>query len=128
MDATAEVLALAETTAGPFVPIAEALPAMLWLSDDHGGCVYLNKALRDFWGVSVNDLPRFTWNTTLVEEDAEHVFTIVAKALADRAPFVVEARYRRADGAVRRLRTEAHPRFAPNGQFLGMVGVNVEVA
>ena len=32
-----------------------------------------------------------------------------------------------ADGEVRVLETRAQPRFAPNGEFLGMVGVNEDV-
>ena len=47
--------------------------------------------------------------------------------MKDRVPFTVTARYRRADGAVRLLETKAEPRFAPNGEFLGMVGVNTDV-
>jgi PAS domain S-box-containing protein len=44
-----------------------------------------------------------------------------------RSGFSVEARYRRADGAYRILRTEARPRFGDAGAFLGMIGVNVDV-
>jgi len=118
---------LPDLTAGPFVPIAEAMPAMIWLGDPDGRCIYLNKALREFWGVNAADLPRFTWASTLLEEDQERVFSCVAAAMAAREPFTVDARYRRADGEVRVLRTRAEPRFAPNGEFLGMVGVNTDV-
>ena len=118
---------LPDLTAGPFVPIAEAMPAMIWLGDPDGRCIYLNKALREFWGVNAADLPRFTWASTLLEEDQERVFSCVAATMAAREPFTVDARYRRADGEVRVLRTRAEPRFAPNGEFLGMVGVNTDV-
>jgi PAS domain S-box-containing protein len=120
-------LSLIEMTVGPFVPIAEAAPAMLWLGDPDGRCVYLNKALREFWGVDVADLPRFSWASTLLEEDQAKVFDSISESMAARRAFCVRARYRRADGAVRTLETRAEPRFAPNGEFLGMVGVNVDV-
>lgn len=122
-----ESLRLAELAAGPFVPIAESLPAMLWIGDPQGKCVYLNKALREFWGLAPEDLPRFTWASTLLAEDAPALFERFGAAMAAREAFTVEARYRRADGAVRVLKTQAEPRFAPNGEFLGMVGVNVDV-
>lgn len=122
-----EPLALAELTHGAFVPIAEAMPAMLWIGDPDGRCVYLNKAQREFWGVSVADLPRFSWSSTLLEEDAEDLYRVFSEAMAKRTPFSVTARYRRADGAIRVLQTRAEPRFAPNGEFLGMVGVNLDV-
>jgi PAS domain S-box-containing protein len=120
-------LKLAEMTLGPFVPIAEALPAMLWLGDPDGRCVYLNKALREFWGVEAAELPRFSWSSTLLEEDAPGLYAVFTEAMAQKKPFTVTARYRRADGAIRMLETRAEPRFAPNGEFLGMVGVNTDV-
>lgn len=120
-------LKLAELTTGAFVPIAEAMPAMLWIGDPDGRCIYLNKALREFWGVPAADVPRFTWSSTLLEEDAPQLFAEFTEGMAARRPFSVSARYRRADGAVRRLLTRAEPRFAPNGEFLGMVGVNIDV-
>jgi PAS domain S-box-containing protein len=110
-----------------FVPIAEAMPAMLWLGDHNGRCVYLNKALREFWGVAVADLPRFSWSSTLLSDDAEQLYAVFTKAMEQRTPFNVQARYRRADGAIRILQTQAQPRFAPNGVFLGMVGINTDV-
>jgi PAS domain S-box-containing protein len=122
-----ESLHLAELAAGAFVPIAEAMPAMLWIGDPDGRCVYLNKALREFWGLGAADIPRFTWSSTLLEEDAPVLFSAFTEAMAQRRPFTVSARYRRADGAVRRLVTKAEPRFAPNGAFLGMVGINIDV-
>jgi GAF domain-containing protein len=48
--------------------------------------------------------------------------------MAQRKAFAVEARYLRSDGRYRTIRTEAHPRFGIDGDFLGMIGVNVDVA
>ena len=117
----------AQFAIGDFVPVAEAMPAMVWLGDQDGRCVYLNKAQREFWGVEMADIPRFSWAMTLLEEDQEQLYNVFSTAMAQRKPFTVTARYRRADGAVRTLQTKAEPRFAPNGEFLGMVGVNTDV-
>ncbi|HYG25919.1 MAG TPA: PAS domain-containing protein, partial [Caulobacteraceae bacterium] len=92
-----------------------------------GRCVYLNKAQREFWGVALADIPRFTWSSTLLEEDAAGLYQVFSVAMSEQKPFTVKARYRRADGEIRILQTRAEPRFAPNGQFLGMVGVNTDV-
>ena len=122
-----EALQLAELAQGAFVPIAEAMPAMLWIGDPDGRCVYLNKAQREFWGVDVGEVPRFTWSSTLWPDDQEKLFSVFSEAMSERKAFTVEARYRRSDGAIRVLQTRAEPRFAPNGTFMGMVGVNVDV-
>ncbi|NKC31228.1 PAS domain-containing sensor histidine kinase [Falsiroseomonas selenitidurans] len=108
-----------------FQLFAEAMPAMLWIGDAEGRCVYLNAALRAFWGVASAE--GFTWEATLHPEDAADLFAVFDTSLRDRTAFVVEARYRHASGTYRYLRTEASPRFGPEGRFLGMMGVNVDV-
>jgi len=46
------------------------------------------------------------------------LFVLILKAMADHEPFKVEARYRRADGVFRTMRTEARPRLdATDGHF-----------
>src|SRR5512146_3375246 len=105
----------------------EQMPQMVWLSDNEGRCVYLNKALRAFWGLEASELPSFDWGSTLHVDDRNMLFAAVGRALEERAPFTVKARYRRADGATRVLETNAVPRFAQTGQFLGMAGINRDV-
>ena len=105
--------------------IAEDSPVMMWLGDENGGCIYLNRALRDFWGVP-EDLTGFTWGATLLEEDRDGLFAAFGAAMARQEAFEVEARYIRADGAVRWLATRAQPRRDAAGRFLGMIGVNTD--
>ena len=107
--------------------VAENSPAMLWLGDQNGKCVFLNRAQRDFWGVDPQDLSQFDWGSTLHPDDIEKLSAPFAKAMAEQKPFSVEARYRRADGQYRTLRTEARPRFDRRGAFLGMTGVNTDI-
>lgn len=100
---------------------------MLWRGDEHGRCVYLNRAQRQFWGVPDDGVSTFSWGSTLIEEDAPLVYGPFGEGMQRQAPFTCEARYRRADGAIRILRTEAQPRFDAGGSFTGMVGVNRDV-
>lgn len=107
--------------------IAENSPAMLWMGDAIGRCVFLNKAQRDFWGIDPHDLSAFDWGSTLHPDDGEKLSVPFSKAMEEHTPFSVEARYRRSDGAFRTLRTEARPRFDEDGMFLGMTGVNTDI-
>lgn len=107
--------------------IAENSPAMLWMGDQNGKCVFLNQAQRDFWGVDPEDLSAFDWGSTLHKDDLEKLSVPFVKAMADHTPFSVEARYLRADGQYRTMRTDARPRFDGNGTFLGMTGVNTDI-
>lgn len=105
--------------------LIEETPAMLWRGDEEGRCVFLNKAQRDFWGVE--DADAFDWSSTLLPEDQALVLQPFQEGMALRRAFTCEARYRRADGAIRVLRTRARPHFGNDGAFLGMVGVNEDV-
>lgn len=107
--------------------VIEGAPAMLWLGDEVGKCVFLNKAQREFWGVAIEDIATFDWSSTLHPEDVDALAGPFQKAMATHTKMTVEARYRRADGVWRVLHTDANPRFDGEGRFLGMVGVNVDV-
>jgi PAS domain S-box-containing protein len=121
--ASPEALSVEES----FSVVAEHAPAMLWRGDTEGRCVYLNKAQREFWGVPDAGIAAFQWSDTLLAEDADKVFGPFSQGMAQRCAFECEARYRRADGAVRILHTRAQPRFDAAGRFTGMVGVNTDV-
>lgn len=98
---------------------------MIWLGDATGRCVFLNQALRHYWGVT--DCGSFDWTATLHPDDVAHLSAPYSRAMERRQPFTIEARYRRADGVWRVLRTEARPRHDGDGRFLGMIGVNTDV-
>lgn len=105
--------------------MAEEAPVMIWTSGTAGQCLYLNAMLRDFWGVA--DLDDFDWGRTMHPGDGEAIAGAMIAATRDRQQVDIEGRYRRADGEYRVLRTRARPRFSPAGEFLGMIGVNVDI-
>jgi PAS domain S-box-containing protein len=123
----AEPTKLHEDSEARFRLVAENAPVMLWMGDVAGACVYLNRLQREFWGVEGEDLSGFDWSTTLLPEDFSRLATPFAEAMQAHAGFTIEARYRRADGVYRTLQTNARPRFSAKGDFLGMIGVNVDV-
>ena len=120
------VAALRESEAR-FRLIADSAPVNLWMGDETGACLYLNKAQREFWGAGEDYLSSFDWNATLHPDDRSRMAAVVGPAMRDHTPFEIQARYRRADGEWRLLHTQAQPRFGPQGEFLGMIGVNVDV-
>lgn len=107
--------------------MAEESPAMLWMGDAEGRCMFLNAALRHFWGVNPTHFAEFDWTSTVHPDDVAKLGAPFARAMAEHTPFEVEARYRRADGEWRTMRTVANPRFAGDGRFLGMTGVNFDI-
>ncbi len=109
--------------------LSELAPVMIWMGDAAGNCLHLNRALREFWGVP--DDPAawdgFDWRETVHPDDREAMQATLAAAMRAGTPFRLRARYRRARGDWRVLETEARPRLSRRGEFLGMIGVNIDV-
>ncbi len=112
---------------GRFRLVAESAPVKLWMSTPSGSCAYLNRAQRAFWRVEEEEVASFDWLSTVHPEDREALAGPYQAAMQAQGGFQTEARFRRHDGAWRILRSEAQPRFGPGGEFLGMIGVNVDV-
>ena len=125
-DAKVAELALRESDQR-FRLVSESAPVMLWMGDVEGRCLYLNRMLRVFWGVAPDAVGSFNWSTLLHPDDQDALHGAFGIAMRDHVPFTVEARYRRFDGEYRLLRTDAQPRFGVRGEFLGMIGVNVDI-
>ncbi|QPC88476.1 PAS domain S-box protein [Mesorhizobium sp. NBSH29] len=106
--------------------VAENAPVMLWMSDENSKCLYLNRSLRDFWNVTPDDFPAFDFVEKIHLEDQEKLVPYRA-AMASHSPFSVETRMRRADGSYRTILTNAQPRFGMKREFVGMIGVNVDM-
>lgn len=107
--------------------LAEDSPAMLWRGNVQGRCVYLNAAMRAFWGLTRDQCSQFDWSTSLLEEDRDLVFGPFGQGMTEQTPFTCEGRYRRHDGEIRVLRTKAKPVFSSSGAFEGMIGVNEDL-
>jgi PAS domain S-box-containing protein len=96
------------------------------MSDRNGGCLYLNRRLREFWGAP-EDTVGFDWQAMIVPEDQPAQEAIFRRAMERREPFATEGRYFRADGEIRILQSRGVPRIEPDGRYVGMVGVLVDV-
>lgn len=106
--------------------MSEHAPVMIWMSDSQGKCLHLNKLLRDFWGVSDEELPSFDWSMTMHPDDAPEIGRAIMAAMAGRSSVRIKGRYRDSLGSFRVLQTDAQPRIS-NGEFLGMIGVNTDI-
>jgi PAS domain S-box-containing protein len=110
-----------------FRQMTEEAPIMIWMSNQEGHCEQLNRIARDFWGVAEDDLDQFDWAGTIHSDDRESVLAQMGQAIAEGQPVMVRGRYANRSGDWRLLQTKARPRYASDGTFLGMVGVNVDI-
>jgi len=107
--------------------IAESAPVMLWMADESGNCVYLNAAHRRFSGAVDQDGGHLNIISDAHPDDQALAQANFPKAVRELSSFAMEVRYQRAEGCYRLLQVSGQPRFDASGDFLGMIGVNVDV-
>jgi PAS domain S-box-containing protein len=107
--------------------MSEHAPVMIWLSGVHGECLHLNRMLRNFWNVDENAIDRFDWQVMVHPEDAPEIGRLMREALARHSSVTIKGRYLDSKGRYRIMQTDARPRFSAKGEFLGMIGVNVDI-
>ena len=103
------------------------LPVMLWTAGTDRGCDYFNDRWLQFTGRTLDQELGWGWAERLHPDDRESATTAYVEAFDARAPFSIEYRYQRFDGAWRWLLNTAAPRFGADGTFLGYVGCCTDV-
>jgi PAS domain S-box-containing protein len=106
-----------------FRSIANSAPVPIWVSRLNGMREFVNRAYHDFLGVPLEDALNFDWRNALHPDDLRRILHEQRVGEGSRRPFTLEARYRRHDGQWRWLRSESQPRWAPNGDHIGFIGV-----
>ena len=125
-DVTEEKLAVAESESR-FRNMADHTPVMMWVTDPSGYCSYLNRAWYEFTGQTEEEAEGFGWLDATHPDDKAEAHRNFVESNAQRAPFRVEYRLRRADGTYRWAIDAAAPRFGPEGEYLGYVGSVIDI-
>jgi PAS domain S-box-containing protein len=76
---------------------------------------------------TIEEARTLDWKARIHPDDVER---IVGESIAGEAslqPFTLEGRYRRWDGEYRWLRTVSQPRFGPDGELIGFIGVGTDI-
>src|SRR3569833_157439 len=107
--------------------IADSAPVPMWVSRPGGAREFVNKAYADFLEVSYEEALAEDWRDLVHPEDGPRIRDEQIAGEASQQPFTLEARYRRADGQWRWLRAFSQPRFGPDGEHIGFIGVAFDV-
>jgi PAS domain S-box-containing protein len=103
--------------------IADSAPVPIWVTKLDRTRSFANQSYLDFVGLPFEEAILFDWRNVLHPDDLQRVLTESVAGEASLKPFVLEARYRRADGEWRWLRSESQPRWDATGQHVGFIGV-----
>ncbi|MGA3007803.1 MAG: response regulator [Opitutaceae bacterium] len=102
--------------------MANAVPALLYVTDAEGRGTFVNQSWLDFRGSSFAEECGDGWLEGMHPEDRERAQAHFANAVHQRSKQQIEYRFRRSDGEYRWMLDIGVPRFLPDGTFTGYVG------
>ena len=110
-----------------FRALADSAPVLLWVSKTDGQREFVNQAYAAFLGATDEQSLRFDWRERLHPEDLPRIMDEQVAGEAARELFTLEARYSTVEGAWRWIRSFSQPRYGPQGDFIGFIGIAFDV-
>jgi PAS domain S-box-containing protein len=105
-----------------FAIMANNAPVLIWCSDAEGRCHFVNRNWIAFTGRSSASGKDTTRPGQIHPDDDARYRDVLENAIQARAPFEIEYRLLRADGAYRWLLEHAVPRYDQDGRYEGYIG------
>jgi PAS domain S-box-containing protein len=110
-----------------FRALADSAPVMIWKSGVDKLCTWFNRGWLDFTGRSLADEVGHGWAEGVHADDRDRCVEVYASAFDRRAPFEMEYRLLRHDGAYRWLLARGVPRHDGSGAFTGYIGSCIDI-
>ena len=110
-----------------FRVMADGCPMPIWTTNAAGGIQFTNRVFRQFCGVPHEEVVGRKWELLIHPHDRPAFLAETERAVRTQTTFKAEARVRRVDGEWRWLMAHTEPRFSPSGEFLGHVGLCVDI-
>ncbi|MBA2635645.1 MAG: PAS domain S-box protein, partial [Sphingomonas sp.] len=113
-----------------FKRIANSAPVMMWVTRLDRVREFVNDAYADFVcgpGCDPDEARTLDWKSRIHPDDVDQVVAGSIAGEASLQPFTLEGRYAGHDGDYRWLRSVSSPRFGPDGQVVGFIGVATDI-
>ena len=110
-----------------FRRIADSAPVMMWVTRLDRIRDFVNDAYAEFLGLPREEARLFDWRQRIHPDDRDRVMFETCEGEMTLKPFHLEARYLRADGEYRWLKSVSTPRFDGDGRLIGYIGVASDI-
>lgn len=107
--------------------VVDALPVIIFIVDDGGGTLFVNRFYEDYTGQSACDFDADAWGAVLHPDDREAAIEAWRYSEQTRAPFTIEYRLRAADGGYRWHLARARSVAADSGTAHHWFGTVVDI-
>jgi PAS domain S-box-containing protein len=111
-----------------FQDLADAAPAMLWVTEPDGKLSFLSRAWHEFTAQDRGTSLAFGWTAAVHPDERDAALHAVVDANARRVQFSMEHRLQHVVDGYRWVIATGQPRFAANGDFLGFVGNVLDIS
>jgi PAS domain S-box-containing protein len=122
-----EAIAALRVSEDRFKTLANAAPAILWITESDASCSFLSRGWYDFTGQTEDATPGFGWLDAVHPNDREQSTNTLLEANRRQEAFSLDCRMRRSDGEYRWVMTAGEPRFDPQGNFAGYIGSVIDI-
>lgn len=110
-----------------FETIANEAPAFIFIASENGQVEFVNKTWLEFAGISADKAKGLAWAEVTHPEDMELISKVYNDAITRRSPYTFEVRHQGVDGNYRWVLWKGLPRFLKTGNFIGMMGIGVDI-
>jgi two-component system CheB/CheR fusion protein len=107
--------------------MADNVPAMIWICDQHKQISFCNKSWLEYRGLAKEEAFQKEWLFGIHPDDFEKESEKFEISFSKKQPFVMQYRVKRADGEYFWLLTHAKPFYSNDGHFDGYIGSCIEL-
>lgn len=110
-----------------FEVLANNSPTIIWMSDESGLTIFVNKRWMEITGQHVNDALEYGWLEMVHPEDREAVGSTFLSAKKAEHVFFGQYRLKQATGDYRWVSDTGSPRIDNHGNYLGYIGGVIDI-
>ena len=111
-----------------FRRIANQAPALMWVTRLDRTRDFVNDAYMEYLGTDDREHARtYDWRSGIHPDDVDRIGAESIAGEASLKTFALEGRFRRGDGEYRWLKSVSSPRFGPDGELVGFIGVATDI-
>ena len=110
-----------------FREMADAAPAMLWVTDEAHETIYVSRGWREYTKQDNDAGLGFGWTEAVHPDDRTKATESFLDAAARRESFALQYRLRRQDGEYRWVLDAGRPRFTADGTWVGYIGSVIDI-
>lgn len=113
-----------------FRSLADQSPMIVFIVEPNAQATmsYFNKTWLEYTGQSFKEALGRAWDGVVHPDDVQKVLDVYVPAFQKREAYTLPAiRLRRKDGVYKWHLFKGNPRFLPNGEFKGFIGVGIDI-